>query len=112
MPDSKINHRPTPEQIAQTLQGLGARWGWFVALGLALLALGAIGFIYVFAATLASVIFIGILMLIGGVSQLIHAWRVKQIWGFLLWTSSGLLYTAAGVLALVNPVAGASLLTL
>ena len=32
--------------------------------------------------------------------------------GFFFWTASGLLYTGAGVLAIVNPVAGASVLTL
>src|SRR5690606_15728602 len=96
-----------PDRLTQTLDELGARWGWFVALGLALLVLGLIGFVYVFAATLVSVIFIGALMLIGGIGQLIHAWRVKQLAGFLFWTGSGLLYTGAGVLALVNPVAGA-----
>src|SRR5690606_24785634 len=63
-------------------------------------------------ATLVSVIFIGALMLIGGIGQLVHAWRVKNLAGFLFWTASGLLYAGAGVLALVNPVAGASVLTL
>jgi len=111
MSDSPSPKSP-PEQLTQALQELGTRWGWFVGLGLALLVLGTIGFIYVFAATLVSVIFIGALMLIGGIAQLIHAWRVKQIWGFLFWTASGLLYAAAGILALVNPLAGASLLTL
>jgi len=77
-----------------------------------LLILGAIGFVHVFAATLVSVIFIGTLMLIGGVGELIHAWRVKQLAGFLFWSASGLLYAAAGIVALVNPVVGASILTL
>ncbi|WP_397476121.1 HdeD family acid-resistance protein [Pusillimonas sp.] len=112
MAENKSPSNLMPDRLTQTLDELGARWGWFVALGLALLALGFIGFVYVFAATLVSVIFIGALMLIGGVGQLIHAWRVKQLAGFLFWTASGLLYAGAGVLALVNPVAGASLLTL
>lgn len=103
---------PMPNRLAQALDEFSARWGWFVALGVALLVLGLIGFVYVFAATLVSVIFIGSLMLIGGAGQLIHAWRVKHLAGFLFWTASGLLYCGAGVLALINPVAGASLLTL
>src|SRR5690606_37860101 len=39
-------------------------------------------------------------------------WRVKHWSGFLVWSLSGLLYAAAGVLAVVNPLAGAALLTL
>lgn len=112
MSNDGFNSNPVPERLAQALNELGARWGWFVALGIVLLVLGFIGFIYVVAATLVSVIFIGVLMLIGGIGQLIHAWRVKQLAGFLFWTASGLLYAGAGVLALVNPLAGAAVMTL
>lgn len=112
MRNSDSNTGPASDGLAQALNELGAHWGWFIALGAVLLALGFIGFAYAFAATLVSVIFIGTLMLIGGVGQLIHAWRVKHLAGFLFWTASGLLYAGAGVLALVNPVAGASVLTL
>lgn len=112
MSSNDLNSNPVPERLAQALNELGARWGWFVALGIVLLILGFIGFVYVVAATLVSVIFIGVLMLIGGIGQLIHAWRVKQLAGFLFWTASGLLYAGAGVLALVNPLAGAAVMTL
>lgn len=91
---------------------LRAYWGWFVALGVVLLVLGTIALVYIVGATLVSVLFIGILMLIGGVGQLIHAWRVRDWAGFLFWTFSGLFYVGAGLLAIVNPVAGASVLTL
>jgi uncharacterized membrane protein HdeD (DUF308 family) len=109
---------PTPastsrrDHVAKALDALHAHWGWFLALGLIMLILGGVAIAYVFVATLVSVLFIGALMLVGGIGQLIHAWRVKHWAGFLFWTLSGLLYTAAGVLAIVNPVAGASLLTL
>src|SRR3546814_1364225 len=61
---------------------------------------------------LVVVIFVGTLMLIGAVGQLIQAWRVKNWGGFFVWSLSGLLYAAAGVVAIVNPFAGAALLTL
>ena len=98
--------------IADALVELQARWGWFVGLGAVLLALGALALAYVFVATLASVIFIGALMAIAGVGQLVHAWRIKQIHGFLFWSISGLFYLAAGVFAMFYPVQGATLLTL
>ncbi|RTZ47594.1 HdeD family acid-resistance protein [Candidimonas sp. SYP-B2681] len=98
--------------LADALTALRAHWGWFVALGVMLLVLGTIAIIHIVGATLVSVLFIGILMLIGGIGQLIHAWRVRDWAGFLFWTVSGLFYAGAGVLAIVNPVAGASLLTL
>src|SRR3546814_2227237 len=91
---------------------LRAYWGWFVVIGMALGVLGAIALVHVLAATLVSVIFVGTLMLIGAVGQLIQAWRVKNWGGFFVWSLSGLLYAAAGVVAIVNPFAGAALLTL
>lgn len=112
MSDSNSDNKTIPSQLTKPLHDLGASWGWFVALGVALIVLAAVAFAYVFAATLASVIFIAVLMVIGGIVQLIHAWRIKKVWGFLFWTLSGLLYGAAGVLALINPVVGASVLTL
>src|SRR5690606_34212725 len=88
------------------------RWGWFLAVGLILVVLGLIAAYHVLTATLISVVTIGILILIGGIGQLIQAWRIKQAGSFLLWSVSGLLYTAAGLVAIINPVAGAAMLTL
>src|SRR5690606_40443883 len=48
--------------IADALLQLRARWGWFVGLGVVLLVLGVLAVGHVFVATLASVIFIGSLM--------------------------------------------------
>lgn len=112
MTDPIVGFRKPGEHIASSLGALKAHWGWFVVIGIALVALGAIALVHTLTATLISVIFIGTLMLIGAAGQLIHAWRVKDWSGFVFWTLSGLLYAAAGAVALVNPFAGAALLTL
>jgi len=98
--------------IADALVELQARWGWFVGLGVILLALGVLALAYVFAATLASVIFIGALMAIAGAGQMVHAWSIKQVHGFIFWSVSGLFYLGAGLFAMFYPVQGASMLTL
>lgn len=97
--------------LTQSLKQLRSRWGWFVGIGILLLLLGALAFIYVIAATLASVVFIACLMIFAGLAQLIHAWSIRPWANFLLWSLSGVLYLAAGVFALINPVAGAVILT-
>ncbi len=102
----------TNPQVQKMPASLSDRWGWFVALGVAMVVLGMVALGHVVAATLVSVLFIAVLMIIGGIGQLIHAWRLKQMSGFVFWTIGGVLYLGAGVLALVRPETGASLLTL
>ena len=92
--------------LPDALTALRADWGWFVALGVVMQVLGTIAIIPIAGAPLVSWLFIGILMLIGGIGQLIHAWRVRDWAGFLFWTVSGLFYVGAGVLAIVNPEIG------
>lgn len=103
---------PSRPTLAEALVQLQARWGWFVGLGIVLLVLGVLALGHVFAATLASVIFIGMLMAVAGVGQLMHAWRIKQTQGFIFWSVSGLFYLAAGLFAVLQPVQGATVLTL
>ncbi len=103
---------PSRPTLAEALVQLQARWGWFVGLGIVLLVLGVLALGHVFAATLASVIFIGMLMAVAGVGQLMHAWRIKQTQGFIFWSISGLFYLAAGLFAVLQPVQGATVHTL
>jgi uncharacterized membrane protein HdeD (DUF308 family) len=92
-------------------RGIGSVWGWLVALGVALVALGALAFYNLPAATMVSVYAIGILMLIAAAAKLAAAFVVRS-WGGLWLLLSALLYGAAGVLAIANPTLGASALTL
>ena len=88
------------------------RWGWFVALGVAYLVLAALAFGNMLIATLASVVFIGSLMIVGALVEIVHAFQVKRWGGFFLWLLAGLLYGLAGVFAFMNPLLAAATLTL
>lgn len=90
---------------------LSRKWGWFVALGVALLILGGIAFGHLVLATVVSVYYVGIMMLVAGVIEIIHSFGVKSWGSFFFWLLSGLLYTAAGVVAFVNPILAAGVLT-
>jgi uncharacterized membrane protein HdeD (DUF308 family) len=90
---------------------LTSKWGWFVALGVALLILGGIAFGNLVLATVVSVYYVGMMMLVAGVIEIIHAFGVKT-WGrFFFWLLSGLLYAAAGVITFINPILAAGILT-
>lgn len=94
------------------MSGIHAKWGWFVALGVALLVFGIIAFANLMVATAASVFYVGLLMLMGGVIHLIHAFQVKGWENILFWTLSGVLYLLAGIIAFQNPNLTAAVLTL
>lgn len=91
---------------------LGPHWGWFVALGVALLILGVFALGNLIAATIASVLFVGALMIVAGLFQIAAAIRFRKWGGFALWLISGVIYTAAGALAFYNPMLAAQAFTL
>lgn len=91
--------------------GAAHRWGWFVALGAALVVIGAVAWFEVVAVTLVSVIFIGAALLVGGVFQILQAFMVRGWSGFLLHVLMGLLYILGGFLIMAEPVTGAVVIT-
>jgi uncharacterized membrane protein HdeD (DUF308 family) len=91
---------------------LKRRWIWFVALGVVLVLLGAVAVGWAFLATIASVIFLGWLMLAGGILQAVHAFSNRRWGGFFLELLAGVLYVVVGVMMILNPAAGALALTL
>jgi len=87
-------------------------WGWFVALGVALIALGGVCIVYNATATEATVLAFGWLLLVGGVFSLIQAFRTRTWSGFFLFLLSGLLRGFTGYLLIRYPLAGETSLTL
>lgn len=101
----------TPD-LSKALAEVRAKWGWFVALGLVLVVLGLCAAVHLFAATVATVFYVGALMLLGGAIHFFQAFRVKGWGNVLFWSLSGLLYAASGVIAFMNPLLASAVLTL
>ncbi|HWX59320.1 HdeD family acid-resistance protein [Bradyrhizobium sp.] len=91
---------------------LRARWGWIVALGAVYLIAGFIALGSIVMATVASVLIVGVMMIIAGVAEVFNAFQIKT-WGrFLVWALLGVLYIVAGFITFENPLFAAVLLTL
>ena len=91
---------------------LRAKWGWIVALGVVYLLAGFVALGSVVMATVASVLIVGVMMIIAGVAEVFSAFQIKN-WGkFLLWVLLGALYIIAGFVTFENPLLAAALLTL
>jgi uncharacterized membrane protein HdeD (DUF308 family) len=97
---------------SESLTPLRAKWGWIVALGVVYLIAGLIALGSVVAATAASVLVVGAMMVVAGVFEVINAFQVKT-WGrFIFWLLLGILYIIAGFVAWDNPFLTAVWLTL
>jgi len=97
---------------AKQLTKLTASWGWFVGLGVVMVLLGIYGLTEVVGLTIISAFFIGILLIIGGVVQCLHAMKDREWRGFLLHVLGGVLYIVGGALVVSNPLAGSFIITL
>lgn len=86
--------------------------GWFIALGIVMIVVGSAAIIFPFVATVSTKIFLAWFLIIGGITQAIHAFWVKD-WGGFFWAFLvGLLEVFAGAFLLVYPVAGIIALTI
>ena len=103
--------------ITSSPHGLGfthvtSNWGWFVALGVGMLLAGFFALGDVVAVTLLSVAFIGALLLVGGVFQVVHAFMTRSWSAFALNLLGGLLYCFGGLLIMNEPLQGSIVITM
>jgi uncharacterized membrane protein HdeD (DUF308 family) len=108
-----INNPTALSAAPSTLFGdLQKHWGWLLAFGILSLVLGTLGLGMTFGLTLASVLFFGILLLVGGLVQLVDAFKC-QGWKSVLWhILIALLYVWGGIVMIIDPVLASSVLTL
>jgi uncharacterized membrane protein HdeD (DUF308 family) len=86
-------------------------WGWFLSLGVALIILGSIGFIYGLTAAVTTLSLFGWLLLIGGFLGFIPAFRTGTWRGFLFYLLDALLRMFTGFLFIGYPTMHPSGLT-
>src|SRR5262249_4998027 len=91
---------------------LRRRWGWILVLGMALIFVGGLACAFALTATLATVLALGSLLLVGGGFQIGSAVWARNWRGFFLFLLTGILYVVAGGLMIEHPVASAEGLTL
>lgn len=82
---------------------LRSKWGWLLAFGIALVAAGVLALGNILIATVASVFFVGTMMLLGGLAQIGYAFQVKKGGQFFIWLLIGALYVVGGLVAFSNP---------
>ena len=101
-----------PQNLGAALAALKPKWGWCVALGVGLLVTGVIALLSVVAATVVTVWWVGAMMILAGIIEIAHGFRMKG-WGrAVLWTVIGALYVFGGFFTMLNPLLASAVLTL
>lgn len=103
--------RPLFPTVLVQREQLAANWQWYLALGIGLVVLGTLGLIYAFWTTLASIIYLGVMLLFAGALEIIQSFRLNKWGGFFLHLILGLLYGVAGVFIISSPLMNAIALT-
>lgn len=86
-------------------------WVWLFCLGVFFLILGIVGLGRLFTLSMAGTLFFGILIIIGGVAQLIEALKCRGWKGVAYHVLIAALYVVGGVFVIQDPFAAKMLLT-
>ena len=89
---------------AGSIPELRRKWGWFVALGVLMLFAGVIAVLEpVPGDRRVTVLYVGALMLVSGIFEIVHAFGVEGMGPVCLVAAAvGILYAAAGIVAFMN----------
>jgi uncharacterized membrane protein HdeD (DUF308 family) len=91
---------------------LEKNWGWLLAFGVLSIVLGTIGLGMTFMLTEFTIVFFGVLLVVGGVFQLLDALKCRG-WKSTAWhVLIALLYVGGGLLMVLHPVLASVSLTL
>jgi uncharacterized membrane protein HdeD (DUF308 family) len=107
---TSASHTEIPDR--SDVRQLRAKSGWIIALGVVYVVAGFVALGSVALATVATVFFVGIMMVIAGVAEVVNAFQIKTWGNFLLWLVLGVLYIVAGFITFENPLLAAATLTL
>jgi uncharacterized membrane protein HdeD (DUF308 family) len=110
-----MSHVPTAayrDPLRHELSELRGQWIWFLILGIVTIVLGMLVIGVPLMGTLAAVWMLSVLLIAGGIGQLIGAFWARRWSGFFLALLTGILYLAVGILIIDQPFKAAASLTL
>src|SRR5262249_51381258 len=100
------------DMLSEEATQVRKNWGWFLALGIVQIIVGALAVCFAFSASLVSVVTLGVLLLIAAGAQMGAALWARDWSGFFLFLLIGVLYAVTGFLMLQHPLLAAEGLTL
>jgi uncharacterized membrane protein HdeD (DUF308 family) len=109
---STIASDRTADILKEEANSIRTNWGWFVAFGIVMILAGTLAVGFAFSSTLASVVTLGVLLLIAAGAQTAAAIWARSWGGFFLYLLLGVLYAVSGFLMIQHPLIAAESLTI
>lgn len=97
---------------ADSIRQAKAHWGWYMAVGIALVVIGLLAILSETAATFATITVLGVLVFIAGIMQIAGAFMTRGAGHIILMLLVGILDLVVGLMLIQHPVAGALTVTL
>jgi uncharacterized membrane protein HdeD (DUF308 family) len=89
--------------LRHELEAIRGNWAWLLALGIILVVVGTSAIAAPWVASLASAVAFGVLLLMGGIAQLVGAFWTRDWSGFFLSLLMGVLYVVLALMFLRDP---------
>lgn len=99
-------------EASESVREAHRAWGWYVALGIALILVGVYAIMSGTAATIASVIVLGAVVFVAGIAQIVGAFMARGAGHVILLLLVGILDVVVGLMLVEHPGAGALTVTL
>lgn len=98
--------------LSSNIEEIRQNWGWFLALGIFLIIAGISAMICAVFTTFFTVLLLSMVLIFGGIANIIHAFWARRWSGFFLSLLIGILYGFIGLLFFTKPLEAVSTLTL
>lgn len=98
--------------LASETEALHREWGWMLAIGILEIIVGVYALTSQITATLASVVALGVVLLVVGIAEIVGAFRAHGAGHVILFLLGGLLNIVVGLALVTHPVVGALVVTL
>ena len=106
------NAGESTHSLGSAIERLESKWASIASFGALLAILGVAALAFSLMATIATVTLNGVLFLIAGAAEVAIGMHSRSWGSFFLWVIGGVLYLAAGVICIVNPLLASVALTL
>jgi uncharacterized membrane protein HdeD (DUF308 family) len=89
--------------LRHELEAIRGNWGWILTLGIVLIVVGTVAIGMPLVSSLATIVTLSALLVVGGVVQLVGAFWTRDWSGFFLSLLMGVLYLVVGLMFLRHP---------